>query len=171
MAKGTFTARRQCHRSSLNWNSSAPFSDSRPYATHETSPKAQTIANHLGGSFLCRAQNKFPQTVFAGQKMSSMEGDGNGALTSGIGNDAMSDGCGADTLVVAAENGLDTAGFVKGRDEIDLTFATFKSSLAFLIEFMDAWTRSPKEQINCTSELTSTTDIKLNTRVSLRPIQ
>ena len=29
-------------------------------------------------------------------------------------------GCGADTFVFAAEDGLDTAGFEKGRDKIDL---------------------------------------------------
>ena len=53
--------------------------------------------------------------------MSSMEGDGNDTLTSGIGNDVMFGGCGADTFVFAAENGIDTAGFKKGRDKIDLT--------------------------------------------------
>ena len=39
---------------------------------------------------------------FVSQKMSSMEGDGNDTLTSGIGNDVMFGGCGADTFVFAA---------------------------------------------------------------------
>jgi len=68
-----------------------------------------------------------------------MEGDGNDTLTSGIGNDVMFGGCGSDTFVFAADNGLDTAGFEKGEKNRSHTFATFKSSLAFLIEFVDVY--------------------------------